>query len=106
MPDMLRRLFLILSLALLFGLGQQGVAVHAISHLADEQQESPQDQKSHHLTFCDQCAAYAALDSAVGASAPGFAAQTVDPIHFSTGEIHRRSSHTRHYAARAPPLLA
>jgi hypothetical protein len=62
---MLRRLLLIFSLISVFGLGQQGAAAHAISHWADEQNQSQQDKKDHHLSFCDKCVVYAALDSAL-----------------------------------------
>ena len=104
---MLHRLFLVISLALLFGLGQQGAAVHAISHLADSQQrESQQDQKSHHLTFCDQCAAYAALDSAVDADARHPLPVAVAANLFIHGACHRPTGHTHYYTARAPPILA
>jgi len=103
---MLRRLLLILSLALLFGLGQQGAAVHAISHLAEQQQESQQNKKSHPLSFCDQCAAYANLGSAIDADVADFAFLSGAPVHSGTSACPRLSGHTCHYAARAPPTLA
>lgn len=104
---MLRRLLLSLCFAFVFGLGQHGAAVHAISHLADEQQRgSQQDQKSHHLSFCDQCAAYAALDSAVDADTPHAALLSGTTDLFALGERRQLSSHALHYSARAPPTLA
>ncbi len=100
---MLRRLFLTISLALLFSLGQQGVAVHAISHLADEQRESRQDQKSHHLPFCDQCAAYAALDNITdGGSSHVDILDGISAIWVADASCHLAST-TRFYTARAPP---
>jgi hypothetical protein len=102
---MLRRLFLVLSLVLLFGLGQQGAAVHAISHLADGQSESQQDKKSHHLSFCDKCVAYAALGGVVGASHSVFRLPAGQRSLFFESETQHSSTHTHHYAARAPPIL-
>lgn len=64
--DMLHRLLLVFSLALMLGLGQLGTAVHAVSHLAESQQQGDtRDSKSHHLSFCGLCAAYAAVDGAL-----------------------------------------
>jgi hypothetical protein len=100
---MFRRFFLSLTLVLLFALGQQGAAVHAVSHLADYQQ---QDDKTHQSSACDQCLTYAKLSSALGSS--GFAAP---PVVLSTTEYHAagrsaESSPLRAYGARAPPYLS
>lgn len=102
---MLRRLLLTLTLALLFGLGQQGAAVHAISHLAESQQKQPQD-KSSHAPLCDKCVVYAELASAVAGSIfallPATQAYTA-----SIGQSLRAESAPHFpYAARAPPVLA
>lgn len=101
---MLRRLFLILALAFLFGLGQQGAAVHAISHFAEEQGQS-QDNKATHTAFCDKCVTYAALGNAVGVSGLIFSAPPEHRIFFRQGGIRCFAKSTRHYAARAPPSL-
>jgi hypothetical protein len=101
---MLRRLLLIFSLISVFGLGQQGAAAHAISHWADEQNQS-QDKKDHHFSFCDKCVVYAALDSAADSSPITFDPQAADQIHFIAGNTHRVSRHVHHYSARAPPRL-
>lgn len=100
---MLRRFLLILSLALLFGLGQQGAAVHAISHFADAQSESQQDKKAPHLSFCDKCMVYASLGNAVGSHHQVFAAPAEHCAQFIESGIRRCSDPTLHYAARAPP---
>jgi hypothetical protein len=103
---MLRRLLLILSLVFLFGLSQQGAAVHAISHLADGQQsESQQDKKAHHLSFCDKCVAYAALDSVAGTNQIAFGSLDGHQVLFIASETQRLSTNTPYYAARAPPTL-
>lgn len=106
MNPMFRRIFLVLTLALLFGLGQQGAAVHAISHLADWQQNQQQPDKGQHETPCDKCVVYAELGNAVGSQ------PVVPPIlersyqqhdHYQLRAGHA-SSHP--YCARAPPSLA
>ena len=102
---MLGRLFLVLSLVFLFGFGQQGAAVHAISHLNDEQGESQQNKQSHHGTFCDKCAVFAALNSVVGTNQISFGLPAGVQALFIESGIHRLSAHTHHYAARAPPIL-
>lgn len=102
---MLRRLFLILTLALLFGLGQQGAAVHAISHFAESQGESQQDKKAPHLSFCDKCMVYASLGNALGSHAQVFAAPASQPAPFATSSVQRCTNPTLYYAARAPPRL-
>ncbi len=102
---MLRRLLLIFSLISVFGLGQQGAAAHAISHWADEQNQSQQNKKDHHLSFCDKCVVYAALDSAADSNPIAFAPQAADRFHFNAAGTHRSSNRAHYYAARAPPHL-
>ena len=102
---MLRRLFLILTLALLFGLGQQGAAVHAISHLADAQGESQPDKKAPHLSFCDKCVVYASLGHALGTQHLVFAAPADHFAPFGESGMRRGADPVHHYAARAPPSL-
>lgn len=102
---MFRRLFLTLSLVFLFGLGQQGAAVHAISHFADEQGQSQPDNKAHHAAFCDKCVTYASLGSAIGSDSLAFIPQTDHQSHFIESGIRHFADHTHHYAARAPPSL-
>jgi hypothetical protein len=103
---MLHRFFLNLTLALLFGLGQQGVAVHAISHLADWQQGQQQPDKGQHQSPCDKCVVYAELGSAVGTQhatllAPEHGYQRCDWLLQLVG-----NSFSHSYSARAPPSLA
>ena len=101
---MLRRLFLSFTLALLFALGQQGAAVHAVSHLANW--KAQQQDKAHASSSCDQCVVYAKLSSALGSGKflPVLASQTA-PEYFETGRS-AQSSFLRAYTARAPPSLA
>jgi hypothetical protein len=101
---MWRKWLFAISLALLFGLGQQGAAVHAISHYADLQSQQP--DKSHTSSACEKCVAYAQLAGAVPMSAhvlPVITAPSVHALHIaaSCGAILQRA-----YSARAPPVLA
>lgn len=103
---MIRRLFFILSLVAMFGLGQQGVALHAISHLADGQNESQQRDKSlPHSQSCEKCGVYAELGSAVtsGYTLPVLPDQPHEIL--IERDINRASRQTFQYAARAPPIL-
>ncbi len=102
---MLRRLLLTLTLALLFGLGQQGAATHAISHLADWQQDQQQD-KSSHAPACDKCVVYAELASAV--ASPIFALPPATHTLTAAPDQSFRTGSALYfpYAARAPPVLA
>ena len=99
---MLRRLILILSLITAFGLGQQGVAVHAISHLADEQSEQ---HKNAPAQACEKCTVYAQLGSAAGVEYTLFLLDSEQQQSAFEHVIHRASQHTSQYAARAPPQL-
>ena len=99
---MFRRLVLTLTLAFLFGLGQQGVVVHQISHLDDLAPLSQQQDQSAH-SACDQCLAHGALAHALGAS---YLAVTISQTEFTPSE-YQAVDHSRlalsSYQARAPP---
>jgi hypothetical protein len=101
---MLRRAFFILTLMLLFGFGQQGAFMHAVTHLADAQ-EQQQDKK--HNAPCEQCAAYAELANAM----PGVVAYTVPhiPCEHIVAIAGTQTADLRHlliYPARAPPFIS
>lgn len=102
---MIRRLFLTLALALLFGFGQQGAVTHAFSHLADAQQHDRQQDKSHHSSTCDKCVVYAELGSAIGSTPFALSAipRTFQP--HPAPALRSRSVLYRPYSARAPPVL-
>lgn len=103
---MLRRLILSFALAVLFALGQQGAAVHEISHYADLAPSQPQQDKAPHTSACDQCLSYGKLSSAVtvGTIAP---LALAGDFALHTREHHSHDSLTRlPYAARAPPRFA
>ena len=103
---MLRRLIFIFTLALLFGLGQQGAVVHEISHYADLSPLSQQQDKSSHTSVCDKCVVYGELASALGVAyfAPVLLAGTFDTTQYHAGTQHNSPLYA--YSARAPPVLA
>lgn len=103
---MLRRLILSFALAVLFALGQQGAAVHEISHYADLAPSQQQQDKAPHTSACDQCLSYGKLSSAM-------AIGTIDSLVLAgdfalhASPQHNHDSLTRlPYAARAPPRFA
>ena len=102
---MLRRLFLILTLAFLFGLGQQSAAMHAISHYADAQ-EQQQDHKSHGTSACQQCMVYANLAGAV--PSPAFLLPPCTGTHVTVvaQSVAADAFYLLAYSARAPPALS
>jgi hypothetical protein len=102
---MLRRLFLILTLAFLFGLGQQGVAMHAISHYADAQ-EQQQDKQTHSTAACEQCVVYANLVGAV--PSPAFLLPPCTGTHVTVAAqaVAADAFYLLAYSARAPPVLS
>jgi hypothetical protein len=101
---MLRRMFLVFTLALLFGLGQQGAAAHAISHYADWQEQ--QQDKSHTTSTCDKCVVYAQLVGAMP-SATYVLPPAAQTHALFASQIFTTSAFTHPaYAARAPPLYS
>ncbi len=103
---MLRRLILTLSLALVFVLAQQGVAVHEISHYADFNPASQQQDKAPHSGTCGQCLSFSGLAHALGVSYFSVAvlAAGFETTLFSSNN--HRSPALTSYSARAPPHLA
>jgi hypothetical protein len=94
---------LLLIFALLFA--QAGSMAHGISHiLADKSQGS--EQSLPHDKYCDQCAAYAQIGSAVGSSSIDFTSSG----NCETHNLNHFSSHAADtfvaFAARAPPYSA
>lgn len=101
---MLRRLLLILTLAFLFGLGQQGAAMHALSHYADLQEQ--QQDKTHSSAACDKCVVYAELAGAVPSAAYVLPSGTQSHVLFASQTFTTATPTHPAYAARAPPLYS
>jgi hypothetical protein len=97
----------LLIFAFLFALlvAQAGGLVHGISHVLDEQSQDSK-QSLPHDKYCDQCAAYAQIGSAIGNSHIGFASSE----NFETQHPNDYSSYIFNsfvaFAARAPPYSA
>lgn len=103
---MLHRLALIFALTFLLGFGQQSALLHEISHLADlDPLSQQQDQTAQHAANCEHCL-----------SVSHFAGTITSSFHFDftlqSNEAQATSAHWQHtpafsqlYAARAPPFL-
>lgn len=94
---------LLLIFALLFA--QMGSLAHGITHIMAE--KSPgHEQSLPHDKFCDQCAAYAQIGSAVNSSSFNFACngncETLNPNRFTSHPAENFVA----FAARAPPYSA
>lgn len=98
---MLRRLILTLSLVLLFGFGQQGAAVHAVSHLADWQGQ--QQDKSGHSQACDKCVVYAQLGGAMPSAGHVLPPADGQHVTYDARLDTLDSFNPLPYSARAPP---
>lgn len=103
---MLRRLILSFALAVMFAFGQQGAAVHEISHYADLAPSQQQQDKAPHTSACDQCLSYGKLTSAVGVGIVLPSVLIADFALHATEHASLDSLTQFHYAARAPPLFA
>lgn len=99
--SLLTRLLLIF--ALLFA--QIGGLAHGISHILTE--KSPgSDQSVPHDKYCDQCAAYGQIGSAVGSNSISFAGgENFETLHFSNPASYTSVTFVA-FAARAPPYSA
>jgi hypothetical protein len=106
---MLQRLFINLTLILLFALTQIGVATHEISHITNSTKHSQNDESSQQKNTaaeqCAQCISYAKISSGL------LPATLTAPIN----QINLASTLSQHvsfqqyspnpYAARAPPQI-
>lgn len=103
---MLRRFILSISLIVLFAMGQQGAVLHEISHYADINPTSQQQDKAPHSPLCDKCLSYGELASALGVHyfVPPVIAASYELSAFSSS--HHPSQTLLSYLARAPPSLS
>ena len=99
---MLQRVFIHLSLILLFTFTQMGVATHEISHLADSQEQDQQDQNSTE-SQCEPCLSYS--HAAVADLAPlfTFSVTPVEHVFTASAFTSTSSASPSFYSARAPP---
>ncbi len=99
---MLQRLFVHLSLILLFALTQIGVVTHQISHLSDSKQH--QQDQNNHQNQCEQCLSYS--HAAVADLAPTFTFEVTPAEHLfiTSSLVSTASTNPTFYSARAPPI--
>lgn len=101
-----RRIFLYAMLSALLLFGQQGAAMHALSHLAESRPaHSEQDKNLPHSPVCDKCVVYAGIGAAAPSSPPLFAALDAASILFAVPFRLFFSPALRSYLSRAPPRL-
>ena len=98
-------LHLCLALALLFA--QQGAALHALSHLAENlPSQSEQEKHLPHSPACDKCVVYAGMGSAAASVAPSFDLREIGKSFFYALFSPVFSKPQHYYSSRAPPHLA
>lgn len=102
---MLQRIFIHISLVLLFALTQMGVVSHQISHLSDSKQTHQQDKKSHE-SQCSQCLSYNHASTASVVEAFYFDTIPADHIYSATELSHSPTTSACFYSARAPPFIS
>lgn len=103
---MLHRLILTLALTFLLGFSQQNALLHEISHLADINPLSEQqDQAPQHAANCEHCLSFNHFAGSIPSSYDfSFSAVTNDEsVLFVTPTDHSHPHYA--YAARAPPSL-
>jgi len=100
---MLQRIFIHISLILLFAFTQMGVATHEISHLADSKQQ--QDQHGHE-NQCSQCLSYSHAASTPLAYAFTFIVTPTKPLFVASNPASTSTDSSYFYSARAPPLTS
>ncbi|MEO7623724.1 MAG: hypothetical protein ABIS30_11730 [Gallionella sp.] len=101
MPSSLFNRLLLIS-ALLFA--QMGGLAHGISHaLTDSKPSQRSEQSLPHDKYCDQCAAYAQIGSAVGSNTVNFfLGETCETLNFNSFSSCLADTFVA-FAARAPP---
>jgi hypothetical protein len=93
----------LLIFALLFA--QMGSLAHGISHIMSEQSQGS-DQSLPHDKYCNQCAAYGQIGSAIGSSSISVASsENFETLHFNEPASYTSTTFVP-FAARAPPYSA
>jgi hypothetical protein len=102
---MLQRIFIHISLILLFAFTQMGVTTHEISHLADSKQQQQQDQHGHEKQ-CSQCLSYSHAASAPLAYNFTFIVIPTKPPFIASNPASTALDSSYFYSARAPPIAS
>jgi hypothetical protein len=99
------RSLLIFALLLALLAVQVGGLAHGISHVMAEQSQDSK-QSLPHDKYCDQCAAYAQIGSAIGSCGISFTgSESFETLHFNNPGSYSSSPFVA-FAARAPPYSA
>ena len=102
---MRRSLFLRLLLVFALLIAQMGGLAHGISHILTEKTPGS-DQSLPHDKYCNLCAAYGQIGSAIGSSSISFAgSENFETLHFNE-PASSTSVTVAAFAARAPPYSA
>lgn len=106
---MLQRLFIHLTLVLLFALTQIGVATHEISHITERSKHSQLDDKAQPKNTaaeqCAQCISYAKVASGVLPAITLALNHQSGPALTLSAHSTVQNSLSQPYAARAPPQI-
>ncbi len=102
---MLHRLFLHISLVVLFAVTQMGIATHEISHLNDLTQQNQQHKNTPNHQ-CEKCISHAGIENGVSSQPFIFALQQAIFIAPASVAPYFFTVTSQHYAARAPPQIA
>lgn len=102
---MLQKLFVHLSLIVLFAFTQIGSASHEISHFSDLAQHSKQDKQTPNHQ-CEQCISYADIESGLAESAFVLAVNQSVSVPVIEPRFSFFNLPNRAYSARAPPQTA
>lgn len=101
---MLQRIFVHLSLVLLFAFTQMGVVTHEISHFNNSEQQQPsQPDKNTAHSQCEKCISYSTISGAVAATAFSFALTVAHHVIVISTPTSFSSTPTLAFRARAPP---
>ncbi|PKO91062.1 MAG: hypothetical protein CVU15_11715 [Betaproteobacteria bacterium HGW-Betaproteobacteria-1] len=103
---MLHRIVLAFALTFLLGFGQQSALLHEVSHLADlDPLSQQQDQTAQHAANCEHCLSISHFSGTIPSSFHfDFDQQSIEE-HAISGGRYYIPEFSQTYAARAPPLL-
>ena len=103
---MLHRIVLAFALTFLLGFGQQSALLHEISHLADlDPLSQQQDQTAQHAANCEHCLSISHFAGTIPISFHFDFDQQPNEEHAISGNRHYIPEFSQTYAARAPPIL-
>jgi hypothetical protein len=103
---MLHRLLLTFALTFLLGFSQQSALLHEISHLADlNSQSQQQDQAPQHSANCEHCLSISHFAGTIPSSFHCDFNQQSNEERAISGTRHYIPEFSQTYAARAPPTL-